>query len=315
MTVQCTTVVETDILVIATELKTNQEIFIALRINLESKLSTRIDHEQLQMDSSPIGEGSFGIVYKGHWRGQEVAVKVVKNQQGAKATSEFENEVQIMESLRCPQIINFVGAVHAPGHLALVTEFMPYGTLSSCLKKYPFSTMLRINCLLDCCRGMDFLHQSNILHRDLKAENLLVATLDVSASVNCKITDFGTTRDIDATRLEQHFTTGIGTPAYMAPEILQNGQYQTPADVYSFAIVAHFVVTGQEPWANVTSLWKITEAVIAGDRLPMDGIDESFAEVITTCWHQTPEKRPSFSDLCRALETLKEHVKTAKTDE
>ncbi|KAH3744497.1 tyrosine protein kinase [Pelomyxa schiedti] len=302
MTVLCTTKIDTDVIVTARRDKSDRaQTYIVVKINTSSMLSTSIDPDDLMLGNQ-IGEGAYGIVYLGKWREQEVAIKVVKNQEGKNATTEFYTEVQMMESIRCPQIVNFVGAVKIPGRLALVTEYFPYGSLKSAMKKHPFPYELKVKCLLDCARGMKFLHQASVLHRDLKPDNLLVLTLD-ACPVNCKITDFGTSRDVNHVKETQCYTTGVGTPVYMPPELLSSGKYNKSADVYSFAILGHEVLTGEEPFSSLRqSLWKVTEYVISGNRLPLDNLTAGMASLISSCWAQDYHERPAFEALCPLLE-------------
>ncbi|KAH3744494.1 protein serine/threonine kinase [Pelomyxa schiedti] len=302
LTVLCTTVLETNIIIQASKDLENLHTFLALNVNLSSKLSTHLDQEELMLDTA-IGEGAFGIVYKATWRGQPVAVKIIKSQEGKKVITEFEQEVRILESIRCPQIVSFIGAVRTPGKLALVTELFPYGSLKSAINKHPFSYQLILKCFLDCTRGMTFLHQANVLHRDLKPDNLLVLTLDIGAPVNCKITDFGTSRNFTQTEETQNFTTGVGTPMYMPPELLASGKYRESADVYSFGILAWEIVTRRDPFSDLQSFWKITEFVINGNRPPLEEINSpGLKSIIEKCWAQDHHDRPRFEDVSPLLE-------------
>lgn len=138
---------------------------------------------------------------------------------------------------------------------------MELGSLHNAIREYEFSYALKLHCLLDVSRGMNFLHQSSLLHRDLKpgiynrsiekkrkTDNVLMKSLDVKAPVCCKITDFGTTRDFAA---ESMMTQAVGTPSknfyaeldkycavFMAPEVVNSSKYAKSADVYSFSLLA-----------------------------------------------------------------------------
>ncbi|KAH3763853.1 tyrosine protein kinase [Pelomyxa schiedti] len=298
-TVLCTTIIDTDIILMAT-IKEKKE-YIPIKVALESRLSTSLDYNELMLEEPPIGEGSYGIVYKAAWRGQEVAVKIVKNQESGNKFQEFHNEVQTLEALKCPQIVTFIGAVRSPGHLAIVTEFFPLGNLRVCMKNHKFSTKLKIKCILDCARGMAFLHSSHIIHRDLKTDNLLVYSLDRTEVVNCKITDFGTTRGVTQAT-SQTFTSGVGTPVFSAPEMLEGGHYTQSADLFSFAVVCYQVMSGKEPYSDFDSLWKVTAFVLSGKRLSLSRIKEPIANLIENCWAHDPSARPSFEQVVETLE-------------
>eukprot|EP00727_Mastigamoeba_balamuthi_P000933 m51a1_g10837 putative serine-threonine protein (652) ;mRNA; f:56086-58543 len=94
------------------------------RIVLESLLTTRLDNDELSLFDMPIGDGSFGVVWRGQYRGLDVAVKILKYQTGVnpQMAKDFASEVAVLERIRHPCIINYVGAVHFPGQLAIVTD-------------------------------------------------------------------------------------------------------------------------------------------------------------------------------------------------
>lgn len=221
-----------------------------LSADIQSQLTTKLDSDELTLYSPAIGDGSFGTVFRGEFRGLEVAIKVLKFQQALThdMLDGFKSEVEIMEKLRHPCIINFIGAVHALGHMAIVTEFCTFGNLGSAIKHNKFSYGLKLKALLDSARGMDFLHRSNILHRDLKVlhppfllqsrlltlsaqpDNILMVSLEVRSSVVCKISDFGTTRDINRFASEMHFTKGVGECSEMIQERFHHPQTNTPSN-------------------------------------------------------------------------------------
>lgn len=281
-----------------------------LTAEIESQLTTKLDIDELTLFTPPIGDGSFGTVYKGEYRGLEVAIKVLKaqGQITKQMMDDFDGEVGMMEKLRHPCIINFIGAVHTPGQLAMVTEFCPYGSLGSAITKEKFSYGLKLKALVDTARGMDFLHRSNILHRDLKPDNILMVSLEVRASVICKISDFGTTRDVNRFSSEMHYTKGVGTPIFMAPEILEGKSYEKSADVYSFAILMANVALDTLPFENdpeIKSSWQFATLVINGKRpkLPPNTAPD-FAALIASCWVKAEKERPSFSDIVQKLEVM-----------
>ena len=159
-----------------------------LQIEVDSKLSTRLDPDEIKLIQPPIGEGSFGTVFRGTYKTQDVAVKVLKNQSWGLKIADFHREMKIMEELRSPFIVNFIGAVVFPGRMCIVTEFIPYGSLSSLLHKENLTYLVKLRMVLDCARGMMYLHSCKIMHRDLKPDNLLVLSIDDLAPVTCKLT-------------------------------------------------------------------------------------------------------------------------------
>ena len=164
---------------------------------------------------------------------------------------------------------------------------------------------------------MDFLHQSNIIHRDLKPQNILVASLEPGSAVVAKISDFGTVRDFVSVRgskrltmrrqvdvsnasLHDSMTRGVGTTAYMSPEILKAAKYDKPSDVYSFSMIIYYLCTGLEPYSELKDVpaWQFTKRVAEGARpsIPADCESKGYGaliEIMRRCWNQNPSLRPS----------------------
>ena len=267
----------------------------------ESQLTTRLDPDEVHREHV-IGGGAYGVVYSGTYRGMDVAVKVVKYQDAMLPymVDDFEREVAVMEKLRHNAIVSFVGAVHIPGQLQIVTELCPYGALLAAIKKYParFTTALKVKSLLDAATGMDFLHQSGIIHRDLKPDNLLMCSLEPRSAIACKLSDFGTTRDINCFARDIRSTNGVGTPLFMAPEILASQPYDKPVDVYSFSLIIYTAFAEELPFEKdrvAATPWGFADAVRAGTRpaVPRTCPPE-VARLMCCCWDSNPARRPTF---------------------
>jgi len=283
---------------------------------MQSQLSTRLDIEEVLLYKPAIGNGAFGTVYKGRYRGLDVACKLIKDQDDLtqEMFDDFRGEVRMFETLRHPCIVNFVGAVFFPGSLALVTELCQYGSLPSAMKKYGpkvWNNQMKIKAMFDCARAMDFLHQSSIIHRDLKPDNLLATSLEVHSPAVCKLSDFGTTKGANSMMRDMKMTKGIGTPLYMAPEMMRGTEgYTTKADVYSFGIMmASIADDGKEPYAGDTriqSSWQFTNLVIQGLRPKVDeaSMPAPFIVLMKRCWDSSPAVRPSFDQIVVQLEAM-----------
>ncbi|CAI9093956.1 OLC1v1029580C1 [Oldenlandia corymbosa var. corymbosa] len=187
----------------------------------ESKMNAHheINWEDLQL-CEEVGQGSFAVVYHGIWNGSDVAVKVYHGTEYNEETLlGYSQELDIMRRLRHPNVLLFMGAVCSNERLALVTEFLPRGSLYKAMHRsnQHLDTKRRLKMALDVARGMNYLHRRNppIVHRDLKSSNLLV---DKSWTV--KVGDFGLSKLKEATFLTAK--SGRGTPQWMAPEVLRN---------------------------------------------------------------------------------------------
>ena len=161
--------------------------------------------------------------------------------------------------------------------------------------------------MLDAARGIKYLHDNGILHRDIKPDNFLVISLDETVKVNCKLTDFGSSRNINLLMTNMTFTKGIGTPVYMAPEMMEQKKYKKQADIYSFAVTMFecFVWDECYPKKEFKFPWKIAEFVVSGSRIPRrEPITEEQYELIQHCWDHDLEKRFTINSVLESLEKL-----------
>ncbi|XP_031284694.1 serine/threonine-protein kinase STY46-like isoform X2 [Pistacia vera] len=247
--------------------------------------------------------GSCGDLYRGVYLGQDVAVKILRSEHLNDALEdEFAQEVAILREVQHRNVVRFIGACTKPPHLCIVTEYMPGGSLYDYLHKnhnvLKLSQLLRF--AIDVCKGMEYLHQNNIIHRDLKTANLLMDTQKV-----IKVADFGVARFQSEGGI---MTAETGTYRWMAPEVINHQQYDQKADVFSFAIVLWELVTAKVPYDNMTPL-QAALGVRQGLRpdLP-ENAHPKLLDLMQRCWEGVPNKRPSFSDIELELEALVHEV-------
>eukprot|EP00898_Chlorokybus_atmophyticus_P002711 jgi/Chlat1/3440/Chrsp23S03757 len=250
-----------------------------------------------------IGIGSYGEVFKADWQGSEVAVKKFLDQDlSPERLAEFRTEVGIMRRLRHPNVVLFMGAITRPPNLAIVTEFLPRGSLFRLLHKTPtkLDDRKRMRMAYDVVKGMNYLHNCRpcIVHRDLKSPNLLV---DKNWVV--KVCDFGLSRLKHHTFLSTR--SNAGTPEWMAPEVLRNEPSDEKADVYSFGVILWELMTLEQPWRDMNAMQVVGAVGFQHRRLPMpDVVDPVVSDIIQRCWHSDPAMRPSFSTLLKELKPL-----------
>lgn len=173
---------------------------------MQSPQALNIDFDDLEMGPM-IDRGGFGEVCRATWRENVVAVKVLfSGQFSQEAHDAFKREVVVMNCLRHPNVVLLMGACHTPPRLAIVMEYMAGGSLYSLLhvQKHHLRIEDLVSLASDVCRGLQYLHSINILHRDLKSKNVL---LTGPLPCQAKLCDFGMAK----MRVESAATTGNET--------------------------------------------------------------------------------------------------------
>lgn len=270
---------------------------------------TRIPWEELEMGER-IGRGASGIVSSAVWRhnGEEIEVAMKEltlqlEEMDEQAAQDFLVEIRLMNALRHSRVVRFEGVAFNAGQLYLVTELMQFGSVKDVMLKKGrnLSWKVRTKLLHDAAMGMQYLHSKKLIHRDLKPQNLLVNNKWV-----CKVADFGVSTIKTTTRT----MTAIGTPVYMAPEVLNNERYSETADVYSFGIVVAEVYTGRQPYHesglnDAQLLYKIYHDAL---RPSTEGLPHLARQLVEEAVTREPSLRPTFAELVLRLKRLSKLV-------
>ncbi|GMI82455.1 serine/threonine/tyrosine kinase 46 [Hibiscus trionum] len=258
-----------------------------------------IDTSLLKYESK-LASSSHGDLYKGTFCGQDVAIKVLRSEHlNENLRKEFTQEVNIMRKIRHKNVVQFIGACTSPPSLCIVTELMSGGSIYDLLHKQKsgFKLPFLLKVAIDVSKGMSYLHQNSIVHRDLKAANLL---MDENGVV--KVADFGVAR---VQAQPGVMTAETGTYRWMAPEVIEHKPYDRKADVFSFGVVLWELLTGKLPYENLTPLQAAVGVVQKGLRpvIPKH-THPKFVELLERCWQQDPSLRPEFSEISNILEDL-----------
>ncbi|KAL9224593.1 hypothetical protein vseg_000612 [Gypsophila vaccaria] len=261
-----------------------------------------------------LGTGTYGAVYFGKWKGSDVAIKRIKAScfagepaERERLIADFWKEALILSSLHHPNVVSFYGIVRdgPDGSLATVTEFMVNGSLKQYLRKKDrtIDRRKRLIIAMDAAFGMEYLHGKNIVHFDLKCENLLVNMRDPQRPV-CKICDLG------LSKVKQHtlVSGGVrGTLPWMAPELLsgKTNMVTEKIDVYSFGIVMWEVLTGEEPYKDMHSA-SIIGGIVNNTLRPQipTWCDPEWKALMESCWAYEPTDRPSFPEISQKLRAM-----------
>uniref|UniRef100_A0A8C5HYW1 Tyrosine-protein kinase n=1 Tax=Gouania willdenowi TaxID=441366 RepID=A0A8C5HYW1_GOUWI len=251
-----------------------------------------IPRESLQLKRR-LGAGQFGEVWMGVYKNERnVAIKNLKI--GTMSVEAFLAEANLMKNLQHPHLVRLL-AVVTQEPIYIVTEYMENGSLVDYLKtteggKLPMTTL--INMAYQVADGMSFIEEKNYIHRDVRAANILV-----SLELVCKIADFGLARLIE----DSEYTAREGAKfpiKWTAPEAINYGTFSIKSDVWSFGILLSEIVTyGRIPYPGMSNP-EVIQNLEQGYRMPKpDNCPDGLYNIMTVCWRENPEDRPTFEYL------------------
>lgn len=256
-------------------------------------------------DENLIGRGSYGNVYGGSWRGQDVAVKVLQltTLDTDDIRHAFEREITTMWECQFPRVVRLYGVCREPGHYAMILERMRE-SLYRRLRASEIPESQRLQIALDIAQGLKNLHERPVLHRDLKSENIL---LDDRG--RAKISDFGSAKIRTATATQ----TGVrGTIRWCAPEVLDVEHPRTTAasDMYSYGMILWELYARRIPFATQQNDMAVGTRVLNGaQEVIPPTCPPIWREVIEACWQQDPRARPTAQAVLARFMALKPPVR------
>mmetsp|Transcript_1870 Transcript_1870/g.6165 ORF Transcript_1870/g.6165 Transcript_1870/m.6165 type:complete len:456 (-) Transcript_1870:162-1529(-) len=260
-----------------------------------------------------LGRGSSGRVYRALNQGgggsHFVAIKEIPVVGMSDAAARaVESEVELMRNLSHPQIIRFYETIRTEHHLYLVLEYVENGSLASILKTFGrLPEHMLIVYMRQVLAGLEWLHAQGVCHRDIKGANLLI-----TKDGQVKLADFGVAGRVDASAKPAAEQAGapVGTPYWMAPEIIQMEPFTTASDIWSLGCTVLELLTGEPPYFElrpVNALYRIvhdSEPPIpetVGDDFPL------LNDFLLRCFDRDPKTRASACAL-RQHEWLQQEV-------
>ncbi|KAL9251836.1 LysM domain receptor-like kinase 3-like protein [Drosera capensis] len=211
-------------------------------------------------EANLLGHGTYGSVYYGLLRDQEVAIKRMT----ATKSKEFTVEMKVLCRVHHANLVELIGYAASTDELFIIYEYAQKGSLRSHLHdpqnkgQTSLSWIMRVQIALDAARGLEYLHEhskAHYVHRDIKTSNILL-----DAAFRAKISDFGLSKLIGKTSEADVSTTRVvGTYGYLAPEYLSEGLATTKSDVYAFGVVLFELISGREAVIRTEGLTKNSE--------------------------------------------------------
>ncbi|XP_065363924.1 mitogen-activated protein kinase kinase kinase 7 [Calliphora vicina] len=246
-----------------------------------------------------VGHGTFGVVYKAIWRDRYVAVKEFEPTSEQKA---IETEVKQLSRVNHSNIIALYGIATNQMSKYLIMEYAEGGSLHQFLhgkvKPY-YATAHAMSWARQCAEGVAYLHAMKpkpLIHRDLKPLNLLLT----DKGRYLKICDFGTVADKSTL-----MTNNKGSAAWMAPEVFEGSKYTEKCDIFSWGIVLWEVLSREKPFKDVDNTYSIMWKIHKGERPPpIQNLPEPIKHLMTSCWADKPDLRPSMQHVVDAMNIL-----------
>lgn len=266
------------------------------------------------MKGQLIGKGTFGRVYLGMniTTGELIAVKQVEvNAKAAGSDKDkikelvksLDQEIDTMQHLDHPNIVQYLGCERKEYSISIFLEYISGGSVGSCIRKHgKFEESVVSSLTRQTLLGLSYLHREGILHRDLKADNIL---LDLDGT--CKISDFGISKKTDNIYGNDVTNSMQGSVFWMAPEVIRSqGQgYSAKVDIWSLGCVVLEMFAGKRPWSKEEAIGAIYKLGSLNQAPP---IPEDVSRVIGVeglsfmydCFTIDPMERPTAETLLRA---------------
>ncbi|CAN1849916.1 Serine/threonine-protein kinase ATG1c [Linum perenne] len=245
-----------------------------------------------------IGSGSFSVVWHARHRvhGTEVAIKeIVTGRLNKKLQDSLMSEIFILKRINHPNIICLHDIIEVPGRIHIVLEYCKGGDLSMYIQRHGrVPEALAKHFMQQLAAGLQVLRDNNLIHRDLKPQNLLLTTNDNNAVL--KIADFGFARSLQPRGLAE---TLCGSPLYMAPEIMQLQKYDAKADLWSVGAILFQLVTAKTPFTGSNQIQLLQNIMKSTDLQFPPNVNDLSAECRDLCQkllRRNPVERLTFDE-------------------
>ncbi|KAG8950726.1 signal transducing kinase of the PAK [Tulasnella sp. 424] len=280
-------------------------------------ICTDADPTRLYRNLTKIGQGASGGVYTAYQVGSNLCVAIKQMDLDKQPKKDLIiNEILVMRSSRHPNIVNYIDSFLHKNDLWVVMEYMEGGSLTDVVTNNLMTEGQIAAVSRETCQGLEHLHRHGVIHRDIKSDNVLL-----SLNGDIKLTDFGFCAQISDPNSSKR-TTMVGTPYWMAPEVVTRKAYGPKVDIWSLGIMAIEMVEGEPPYLTQNPLKALY--LIATNGTPKianpELLSPVFKEYLAQALEVDAEKRPDAAALLQhpffkkaePLRTLSPLIKAAR---